>query len=98
MNKITIGQFLEFTNIYVPVYIEDEFRRYSGKHGKVKDLLEGLTTSQFTVIPLTDIQKECPIDYIRNVDGGHFGDNKKNPHSIVLGIGIENYEEYFGKE
>ena len=46
MEKITVGQFLEFTNRYVPICIEDEFNRYKGRGG----------------------------------------------------IGIENYEKYFGKE
>ena len=35
------------------------------------------------------------LGYIRNVDGGHFGDDKKRKDAIVLGIGIENYEKYF---
>ena len=86
MNKITIGQFLSFTNVYVPVYIEDEFMRYDGFGG----------ISVERLIPnLTDEQKECPIDYIRNVDGGHFGDDEKIKTSIVIGIGIENWEKYF---
>lgn len=39
----------------------------------------------------------CPIDYFRNVDGGHFGDDKKvRKDSIVIGIGIDNWEKYFG--
>ena len=86
MEKITVGQFLEFTNYYVPVYIEDEFQRYDGKFGKdVGSLL----------LKISDKQRACPIDYIRNVDGGHFGDNEKIKTSIVIGIGIENYEKYF---
>lgn len=86
MNKITIGQFLSFTNVYVPIYIEDEFQRYDGFGGiSVERLFPNIT----------DIQKECPIDYIRNVDGGHFGDDKKKSNAIVIGIGIENWEKYF---
>ncbi len=89
MEKITVGQFLEFTNYYVPVYIEDEFQRYNGKSGKdVGSLL----------LKISDKQRSCPIDYIRNVDGGHRNDEKKVDTAIVLGIGIENYEKYFGKE
>ena len=89
MEKITIGQFLSFTNTYVPVYIEDEFSRYTTVEGDCFKFLNG---------KLTEEQFNCPIDYIRNVDGGHFGDDKKIKSSIVLGIGIENYEKYFGKE
>ena len=85
MNKITIGQFLSFTNVYVPVYIEDEFMRYGFGGISVERLIPNLT----------DEQKECPIDYIRNVDGGHFGDDEKIKTSIVIGIGIENWEKYF---
>lgn len=33
MEKITIGQFLMFTNRYVPICIEDEFSRYEGRGG-----------------------------------------------------------------
>ena len=29
MEKITLRQFLEFTNLYVPIYIEDEFQRHT---------------------------------------------------------------------
>ena len=88
MEKITVGQFLEFTNYYVPVYIEDEFQRYDGKFGKdVGSLL----------LKISDKSRGCPIDYIRNVDGGHRNDEKKINTAIVLGIGIENYEKYFGK-
>ena len=90
MKKITIGQFLAFTNIYVNLYIEDEFQKYDGFEGTVRQFISENI--------LTDNQKECPIDYIRNVDGGHFGDDEKVSTSIVLGIGIENYEKYFGKE
>jgi len=89
MNKITIGQFLMFTNYYVPVYIEDEFQRYTEIEGMAKHLLNG---------KLTEEQKECPIDYFRNVDGGHFGDDKKYRDAFVIGIGIENWEKYFGEE
>ena len=87
MEKITIKQFLSFTNVYVPVYIEDEFQKYDVifKDSRVE-------------LALTDEQWNCPIDYIRNVDGGHFDDDKKIKSSIVLGIGIENFEKYFGKE
>lgn len=89
MEKITISQFLMFTNCYVPIYIEDEFQRYDGKFGKdVGSLL----------LKISDKQRACPIDYIRNVDGGHFGDDEKKSNAIVLGIGLENYEKYFGKE
>ena len=95
MEKITVGQFLMFTNYYVTVYIEDEFQRYDCKYfGKVEDLI----TRYLNPTGLTEKQKECPIDYIRNVDGGHFGDDEKRGNGIVLGIGIENYEKYFGKE
>lgn len=86
MEKITIRQFLSFTNVYVPIYIEDEFMRYDSIF---KDSMVGLV--------MTEEQWNCPIDYIRNVDGGHFGDDKKRKDAIVLGIGIENYEKYFGK-
>ena len=89
MEKITIKQFLSFTNIYVPLYIEDEFQRYKTFAGD----------PQMLVAILSPKQKDCPIDYIRNVDGGHFGgDDEKKSNAIVLGIGIENYEKYFGKE
>lgn len=90
MEKITIGQFLAFTNIYVNLYIEDEFQKYDGFEGTARQFIyENI---------LTEEQKKCPIDYIRNIDGGHFSDEKKISTSIVLGIGIENYEKYFGKE
>lgn len=90
MEKITVGQFLSFTNYYVSVYIEDEFQKYKGMGSeKATELLK--VTQMFG-------QDKCPIDYIRNVDGGHRNDEKKRPNSIVLGIGIENYEKYFGKE
>ena len=85
MNKITIGQFLEYTNVYVPIYIEDEFRANDGFEGKPVELMKTLKESQL----------ECPIDYIRNVDGGHLGDEKKTSSGIVLGIGFENYNKYF---
>jgi hypothetical protein len=88
MEKITIGQFLNFTNYYVPLYIEDEFQRYESKGKTISELNRRLTEEQ----------KECPIDYIRNVDGGHSGDEKKVDTAIVLGIGLENWEKYFGKE
>ena len=88
--KITIGQFLSFTNHYVPVYIEDEFQRYDGVDMNYPGHL--LKT-------LGEKKLACPIDYFRNVDGGHFGDDKKvRKDSIVLGIGIENWEKYFGKK
>ncbi len=87
MEKITIRQFLMFTNRYVPIYIEDEFMRYEPIF---KDLM--------TELVMTEEQWNCPIDYIRNVDGGHFGDDEKKPNAIILGIGIENWEKYFGKE
>lgn len=87
MEKITIKQFLAFTNIYVPIYIEDEFQKYGP-----------LFKEPLTEFVLTDEQWNCPIDYIRNVDDGHRNDDKKLDTAIVLGIGIENFEKYFGKE
>lgn len=84
MEKITIRQFLMFTNRYVPIYIEDEFMRY-----------ESIFKDSMIELAMTEEQWNCPIDYIRNVDGGHFGDDKKDPHGIVIGIGIENFEKYF---
>ena len=90
MEKITVGQFLAFTNTYVNLYIEDEFSRY--------DCIEGTARQFISENIITEEQKECPIDYIRNVDGGHFGDDEKVSNSIVIGIGIENFEKYFGKE
>lgn len=87
MEKITIRQFLSFTNVYVPIYIEDEFMRY-----------EPIFKDSMIELVMTEEQWNCPIDYIRNVDGGHFGDDKKRKNAIVLGIGIENWEKYFGKE
>lgn len=89
MEKITIGQFLSFTNVYVPIYIEDEFQRY--------DWVSGVCGNLASTV-LNESQLECPIDYFRNVDGGHFGDDEKIKTSIVIGIGIENWEKYFGKE
>ena len=88
MEKITIGQFLNFTNYYVPLYIEDEFQRYKSKGKTISELNRRLTEEQ----------KECSIDYIRNVDDGHRGDEKKVDTAIVLGIGLENWEKYFSKE
>ena len=88
MEKITIKQFLSFTNYYVPIYIEDEFMRYDNSIG------DGRSTQELHKV-LTEKQLECPIDYIRNVDGGHFGDDEKKSNAIVLGIGIENFEKYF---
>lgn len=92
MEKITVGQFLMFTNYYVPICIEDEFRRYEGRGGS------GMEAKELSLCVLTEEEKECPIDYIRTVDGGYIGDYKKRKDAIVLGIGIENYEKYFGKE
>ena len=89
MEKITIGQFLSFTNVYVPIYIEDEFQRYDWVNGVCGNLASTV---------LNESQLECPIDYFRNVDGGHFGDDEKIKTSIVIGIGIENWEKYFSKE
>lgn len=86
MEKITVGQFLCFTNVYVTVYIEDEFQKYETRSGIPSDLINCI---------LSEKELDCPIDYIRNVDGGHFGDGMKNPHSIVLGIRLENFEKYF---
>ena len=57
---------MSFTNIYVPIYIEDEFQKYNVIF---KDSLVELA--------LIDEQWNCPIDYIRNVDGGHRNDEKK---------------------
>ena len=91
MEKITVGQFLSFTNYYVPVYIEDEFMRYEG-------FGEGRTVSEMCNSLKNSEKLECPIDYIRNVDGGHFGDDEKKSNAIVIGIGIENWEKYFGKK
>ena len=87
MEKITVRQFLAFTNVYVPIYIEDEFMRY-----------KPIFKDSMIELAMTEEQWNCPIDYIRNVDGGHFGDDEKRKNAIVLGIGIENYEKYFGKE
>lgn len=87
MEKITIRQFLMFTNRYVPIYIKDEFMRY-----------EPIFKDSMIELAMTEEQWNCPIDYIRNVDGGHFGDDEKRKDAIVLGIGIENWEKYFGKE
>lgn len=87
MEKITIRQFLSFTNVYVPIYIEDEFMRY-----------EPIFKDSMIELTMTDEQWDCTIDYIRNVDGGHRGDEKKVGTAIVLGIGIDNWEKYFGKE
>lgn len=89
MPKIRIGQFLEYTNRYVTIYIEDEFRRGEVGGKTPIELLSGI---------LTEEQLKCPIDYIRNVDGGHFRDNEKSSHDIVLGIGYKNYNKYFLKE
>lgn len=86
MENITVKQFLMFTNMYVPLYIEDEFDRYEPFFGTQKELSN--------VVYLYNAS-DCPIDYIRTVDGGHRGDNKKDPHAIILGIGIENFEKYF---
>ena len=84
MEKITIGQFLSFTNVYVPIYIEDEFQKY-----------DVIFKDSFVELVMTDEQWNCQIDYIRNVDGGHRNDEKKKNTAIVLGIGIENFEKYF---
>lgn len=84
MTKIHLGQILEYTNIYVPIYIEDEFHRYEVISGKPQELLGMLQNQLF-----------CPIDYIRNVDGGHYGDDEKSAHGIVVGIGLGTFEEYF---
>ena len=87
MEKITIRQFVSFTNVYVPIYIEDEFMRY-----------DPIFKDSMVTLVMTEEQWNCPIDYIRNVDGGHFGDDEKKSNAIVLGIGIENWKKYFGKE
>lgn len=84
MENITVKQFLSFTNVYVPIYIEDEFMRY-----------DPIFKDSMIELAMTEEQWNCPIDYIRNVDGGHFGDDEKVSNSIVLGIGIENFEKYF---
>ena len=86
MEKITIRQFLMFTNVYVPIYIEDEFMRY-----------EPIFKDSMIELAMTEEQWNCPIDYIRNVDGGFCGDDKKVKSAIVLGIGIENWIDYFIK-
>jgi hypothetical protein len=78
MKKITVGQFLAFTNVYVPVCIEDEFQRYEGR-GR-----SGMKAGELSLCVLTEVEKECPIDYIRNVDGGHFGDDKKRKMLLFL--------------
>lgn len=84
MAKIQLGQILDYTNIYVPIYIEDEFHRYKTISGTSLQLSEMLQK-----------QLLCPIDYIRNVDGGHYEDEEKSAHGIVVGIGLETFEEYF---
>lgn len=84
MTKIHLGQILEYTNIYIPIYIEDDFHRYETISGKPQELFEKLQN-----------QLLCPIDYIRNVDGGHYGDEEKSAHGIVIGIGLGTFEEYF---
>lgn len=84
MNKILLGQILEHTNIYVPIYVEDEFHRYETISGKPLELLEMLQD-----------KLSCPIEYIRNVDSGHYRDEEKSAHGIVIGIGLETFEEYF---
>lgn len=86
MDKITIRQFLTFINVYVPIYIEDEFMRY-----------DSIFKDSMIELAMTEEQWNCPIDYIRNVDGGHRGDEKKVDTAIVLGIGIDNWEKYFNK-
>ena len=89
MENITVKQFLMFTNMYVPLYIEDEFKHFEPFSGTPKELLEFIKRYEHKHMD------DCPIDYIRNVDGGHFGDDEKDPHGIVIGIGIENFEKYF---
>ena len=92
MEKITIKQFLAFTNRYVPVYIENEFAAiYKDK------VIAGTPDTLYSSI-LKFNQMDCPIDYIRNVDGGHRDDEKKKDCAIVLGISDENWEKYFGSE
>lgn len=85
MPKITIRQFLMYTNRFVPIYIEDEFQRYHCIQGTAESLLNG---------GLKEFQLECEIDYIRNVDGGYRNDDSKANCGIVLGIGIVNFETY----
>ena len=89
MNRITIGQLLEITNIYVPVYIENEFPVYHKVlFGSVDKFLH----------TLSEEQKSCEIFYIRNVDGGHRFDNEKEKDAIVIGITDDDWNTYFGKE
>ena len=48
---------------------------------------------------LGDKKLSCPIDYFRNVDGGHLGDKEKaRKDCFVIGIGYQNWEKYFGEE
>ena len=47
MNKITIGQFLSFTNYYVPIYIEDEFQRYDW----ISEVCRNLASTVFVFLP-----------------------------------------------
>jgi len=91
MKQITIGQFLDFTNIYVPLYIEDEFNRYEPFEGRPQELRKFFMENDNGKYQVLD----CPIDYIRNVPGGHFADDEKKPNSIILGIGFENWKKYF---
>ena len=87
MNRITIGQLLEFTNIFVPVYIENEFLVFNKTiFSSVDELLH----------TLNEEQKSCEIFYIRNVDGGHRHDEKKIQSAIVIGVTDEDWEKYFG--
>lgn len=89
MEKITLRQFLEFTNLYVPIYIEDEFQRHTTELDWPGHLLK----------VLGDKKLSCPIDYFRNVDGGHMGDKEKaRKDCFVIGIGYRNWEKYFGEE
>ena len=85
MNKITVGQSLNFTNIYVPIYIENEFQIGDCWNGSVDGLLHILRQDQLN----------CEILYIRNVDGGHRKDFEKDNCAIVLGIADEDFEKYF---
>lgn len=84
---ITVGQFLEYTNYYVPIYIEDEFgnSRYDFIEGTPKSFLKELNKEQLN----------CPIAFIMNVDGGHMGDELKSKVGICLGIDRDYFEEYF---
>ena len=56
---------------------------------------ESIFKEPMNELAMTEEQWNCPIDYIRNVDGGSCGDDKKVKSAIVLGIGLENWIKYF---